>query len=108
MDHTADEFTAAYRQFITNTLKYRDSGTRFTNANGFPNCMFWDKFKYTQIAKVFGNDKNMTAFSYLYYFAPYVNPLGTNVCTFQLRRGTEKLEYTIRPEFHSEKTIELN
>ena len=108
MDHTADEFTAAYRQFITNTLKYRDSGTRFTNANGFPNCMFWDKFNYTQIAKTFANDKNITAFSYLYYFAPYVNPSGTNICTFQLRRGTEKLEYTIRPEFRSEKTIELN
>lgn len=110
MDHTADEFTAAYRQFITNTLKYRDSGTRFTNANGFPNCMFWDKFKYPQIAKIFETDKYMTAFSYLYFFAPYVNPEGTgaNVCILHLRRGTEKLEYIIRPELRSEKTIELN
>jgi len=110
MDHTADEFTAAYRQFITNTLKYRDSGTRFTNANGFPNCMFWDKFKYPQIAKIFETDKYMPAFSYLYFFAPYVNPEGTgaNVCILHLRRGTEKLEYIIRPELRSEKTIELN
>lgn len=108
MDHTADEFTSAYRQFITNTLKYRDSGTRFTNANGFPNCMFWDKFKYPQIAKVFENDKYMTAFSYLYFFTPYVNPDGTNVCILHLRRGTEKLEYIIRPQLRSEKTIELN
>lgn len=110
MDHTADEFTAAYRQFITNTLKYRDSGTRFTNANGFPNCMFWDKFKYPQIARVFENDKYMTGFSYLYFFAPYVNPEGAdaNVCILHLRRGTEKLEYIIRPQRRSEKTIELN
>ena len=50
----------------------------------------------------------MIVFSYFYYFALYVNPSGTNICTFQLRRGTEKLEYTIRPEFRSEKTIELN
>ena len=52
----------------------------------------------------------MPAAAYLYLSAPYPNPEGTgaNVCTLHLRRGTEKLEYIIRPELRSEKTIELN
>lgn len=108
MDYTPNEFTAAYHQFITNTLKFRDSKTRFTDANGFPNCMFWDTFKYTQIAKAFEREKHMTAFSYLYHFRPYVNPSKNSSCTFIIRRGTERLEIVLRPRLYSEKTIELN
>lgn len=108
MDYTPNEFTAAYHQFITNTLKFRDSKTRFTDANGFPNCMFWDTFKYTQIAKAFEREKHMTAFSYLYHFRPYVNPSKNSSCTFVIRRGTERLEIVLRPRLYSEKTIELN
>ena len=108
MDYTSNEFTAAYRQFITNTLKFRDSNTRFTDANGFPNCMFWDTFKYTQIAKTFEREKHMTAFSYIYHFRPYINPSKNSSCTFIIRRGNERLEMVIRPRMYSEKTIELN
>lgn len=108
MDYSPEEFTAAYRQFISNTLKFRDSNTRFTDANGFPNCMFWDTFKYTQIANAFERERHMTAFSYLYHFKPYVNPSKNSSCTFSIRRGTEKLEIILRPRLYSEKTIELN
>lgn len=107
-DFTSEEFTAAYRQFITNTLKFRDSSTRFTNANGFPNCMFWDTFKYTQIAKEFERSRLLTAFAYLYNFRPYVNTSKNTSCTFTVRRGSEKLEIVLRPRIYSEKTIELN
>lgn len=108
MDYSPEEFTAAYRQFITNTLKFRDRNTRFTDANGFPNCMFWDTFKYTQIANAFEREKHMAAFSYLYHFKPYVNPSKNSTCTFSIRRGTEKIEIILRPRLYSEKTIELN
>ena len=30
MNHTAEEFSAAYKGFITNTMKYRDPKTQFT------------------------------------------------------------------------------
>lgn len=40
MNHTAEEFSAAYKGFITNTMKYRDPKTQFTDANGFKRCMF--------------------------------------------------------------------
>ncbi|MDR1407835.1 MAG: DUF4136 domain-containing protein [Tannerella sp.] len=108
MDYTAPEFTAAYRQFITNTLKLRDPGTRFTDANGFDGCMFWDRTKYNQIAKAFANDNNMVAFSYLYAYQPFVNPTRSTSCTFGIRRGDERINTVVRPVFHSEKTIELN
>jgi hypothetical protein len=108
MDYTAPEFTAAYRQFITNTLKYRDEGTRFTDANGFAGRMFWDKFKYNQIAKDFAKDNNLTAFSYLYAFQPFINPARSTSCTFDIRRGDSRIRIVVRPVFYSEKTIELN
>jgi hypothetical protein len=109
MDHTAAEFTAAYHQFIAKTLKHRDKNTRFTDANGFPDCMYWDPAKATQITKAFENDKHyLTAFSYLYSFEPYINLLGSTSCTFVVRRNGEKMQFTLRPVFHSEKTIELN
>ena len=65
---------------------------------------------YPQVVKIFRTDKFMPAFSYLSFCAPYGKPEGTdaNVCILHLRRGTEKLEYIIRPELRSEKTIELN
>ncbi len=108
MDYSSDEFTAAYRTFISITIKYRDTKTRFTDANGFPNCMFWDTFKYPQIAKTINNDKYKTAFSYLYAFAPYINPERNSFVTFHIRRNGEKQQIVVRPTFYSEKTIELN
>jgi membrane-associated protease RseP (regulator of RpoE activity) len=108
MDHSSNEFTAAYRQFITNTLKFRDSETRFTDANGFPGCMFWDKLKYSNIAKAFDKKNYMTGFSYLYAFQPFINPLRSSLCTFDILRAGERIRIVVRPEFRSEKTIELN
>ncbi|MDR1336663.1 MAG: DUF4136 domain-containing protein [Tannerella sp.] len=109
MDHTAAEFTAAYHRFIATTLKHRDRGTRFTDAHGFPDCMYWDADKATRIAKAFDDDKHyMTAFSYLYAFEPYINRSGSTSCTFVVRRNGEKMHFTLRPVFQSEKTIELN
>lgn len=71
-------FSAAYKGFITNTMKYRDPKTQFTDANGFKRCMFWDTFKYSQVADAIQKPGNKTTYSYLYYYAPYINPSGNN------------------------------
>ena len=105
MDRTSEQFTAAYRRFIVNTLKLRDKETRFTDANGFPDCMFWDTYKYPQVVKAFNTKNNYTAFSYLFKYAPFINPAGNNTCSFKLRRNKEKLEYILRPEIRHEITI---
>lgn len=105
MDRTSQQLTSAYRQFLVNTLKLRDQNTRFIDANGFPDCMYWDEFKYPQIVKEFDNKKNLTVFSYLFKYAPFINPSGNNTCSFKLKRGKEKLEYILRPEIRSEITV---
>jgi hypothetical protein len=105
MDKTARQFTSAYRQFLVNTLKLRDADTRFVDANGFPDCMYWDKLKYPQVVREFNNKKNLTVFSYLFQYAPFINPAGNNTCSFKLRRGKEKLEFILRPEIRTENTL---
>ncbi|WP_080905949.1 PDZ domain-containing protein [Parabacteroides sp. Marseille-P3160] len=108
LDRTTEEYTSAYKQFITSTMKLRDKKTMFTDANGFTRCMFWDTFKYPQVAKTIQNPNNLTVFSYLYYFAPYVNPSGNNQITFTVQRGNGAEEIGIRPEVRKELTIEIN
>ncbi|MDR1381236.1 MAG: DUF4136 domain-containing protein [Tannerella sp.] len=105
MDRTSQQFTSAYRQFIFSTLKLRDESTRFADANGFPDCMYWDELKYPQVAKEFANRKKLTAFSYLFKYAPFINPAGNNTCTFRIRREKERLEFILRPEIRTENTI---
>lgn len=107
MDHSAEEFSSAYKKFITNTMPFRDPKTRFTDANGFTRCMLWDTFKYPQIADEIQNPNYLGAFSYLYNFAPYINPSGLNTCTFYIKRGKTKLEVIIRPTIRTESTVEI-
>jgi hypothetical protein len=107
MEFTSAEFTAAYKQFIKNTMPLRDESTTFTDANGFKQCMFWDKLKYPQVMDAIQNPYNKTAFAYLYKYAPYMSPSGANTVVLTIRRGKEKKEIVIRPTIHSEMTIEI-
>jgi hypothetical protein len=108
LNYTSDELTAAYKQFITNTMKYRDPKTIFTDTNGFQYCMYWYKPSYAQVADAVQNPRSKAPFSYLYKFAPYINPSGVNTCTFHIRRGKEKVELVVRPTVHEEVMIEIN
>jgi hypothetical protein len=107
LDISAEEASEFNKIFITNTMKYRDPQTRFTDANGFTRCMFWDPFKYTQIAAALKKAKEVAPFSYLYYFAPYINTSGTNACTFNIRRGKTKSEIVIRPSIRTELSVTI-
>ncbi|MDH6313848.1 hypothetical protein M2137_002639 [Parabacteroides sp. PFB2-10] len=107
MNHTAEELTGAYKRFITNTMNLRDPKTQFKDANGFEFCMYWDSFKYTQVANALQRSNAMAPFAYLYYFAPYINLSGNNACSFVLRRGKEKQEVLIRPTVRTDVTIEV-
>ncbi|OAV70224.1 hypothetical protein Barb4_01498 [Bacteroidales bacterium Barb4] len=107
MNHTAEEFSAAYKRFITQTMKYRDPKTLFTDANGFKRCMYWDTSKYAEVSDAVDEAAFISAFSYLYSFTPYMNQSGNNVCVFRIKRGREKMDVTIRPIVRSEITVEL-
>jgi hypothetical protein len=105
MNHTAEEYTAAYKNFIMNTLPLRDPKTLFADANGFRYCMYWDKLKYTQVMEALRNPRHLPVFAYLYKYEPYVNPSGINTCTFYIKRGKEKKEILIHPSKHTETTL---
>ena len=97
LEYSVDEFTAAYRQFIMNTMNFRDASTRFTDCNGFKRCMYWDTFQYPEVNKAIHNPNNLTAFAYLYYFAPYINPTSNNAISFDIKRKKERKRIIIRP-----------
>ncbi len=107
MDYTTDEYSAAYKAFITNTMKYRDPKTMFSDINGFTRCMFWNAFDYPQVADALQKPANRGGFSYLFYYAPYINPKGNNACTFDIKRGKNKLEVTVLPTIRRSLTVEL-
>ena len=96
-----------YKQFIFKTTPLRDPATQFTNAEGFTRCMYWDKFKYAQIFDEFRKAEYSTAFSYLFYFAPYINLSGTNIVNFSIARGKQKEEIRIKPVVYTEEIFEI-
>lgn len=107
MNHTAEEFTAGYKRFISQTMRYRDPKTIYTDANGFRYSMFWDTFQYPKVADAIQKNEYRSAFSYLYNYAPYISPSGTNTCTFNIVRGKNKMEVVIRPTIRAGVTVEI-
>jgi hypothetical protein len=105
LGRTAEEYTAAYKQFVMNTMSLRNPETLFTDANGFRFCMYWQEFSYIQVAEALRNPRNMGVFAYLYKFTPYVNPSGVNACTFHIRRGKEEMDIVVSPTIHTETTV---
>ncbi|MDR3061764.1 MAG: DUF4136 domain-containing protein [Dysgonamonadaceae bacterium] len=87
----------SYKQFIYKTMPLRDVHTVYTNSSGFTQCMFWDKFKYAQIADEFKKTDNATIYSYLFYFEPYIHLSGTNILTFDIKRGKERMSVKVTP-----------
>ena len=95
-----------YKQFVYKTLSFRDPSTQFTNADGFTRCMYWDKMKYSLIYDEFKKPEYSTTFSYLFYFATYINLPGTNIVIFNVKQGKQKEEIKIKPVIVSEEIFE--
>jgi hypothetical protein len=95
--------SVSYKQFIYKTMNLRDPKTVYTDANGFTQCMFWDKLKYAQVADEFKKPENATMYSYLFYFESYINLSTTNILTFDLWRGKEKISVKVTPVIRMER-----
>ncbi len=98
--------SSAYKQFIYKTMSLRDSKTTYTNASGFTQCMYWDVFNYAQIADIFKKPEYATTYSYLFYFEPYINLSGTNIITFDIKRGKQKISLKVTPVINTESSFE--
>lgn len=107
INYSTEELTEAYKQFIIQTAQYRDAKTMFTDINGFRQCMYWDKSKFVLVANAIRTPEHKAVFSYLYKFAPYVDPSAANACTFYIKRGNNKLEMMIRPTVRTETTVTI-
>jgi len=96
-DHSKGSLSEAYKQFISETMPYRDTSTKFTNAEGFSDCMFWNKVYYQDIVKEFSKSQYQTNFSYLYDFEKYVNSRGDNRILIEAWDGKQLRKFTIMP-----------
>jgi hypothetical protein len=95
-----------YKQFILKTMHLRDQKTQFTNADGFTRCMYWGKLNQAQIYDTFRKPEFSAAFSYLFYFEPYINLSGTNIVSFNIARGKHKSEIKVKPVIVEEEVFE--
>ncbi len=102
----SEDVSNSYKQFIFKTMNLRDNTTQFTNAEGFTKCMYWNKMQYAQVAEAFKKPENSTAYSYLFYFEPYINLSGTNIVTFSIQRNKQKMDIKVTPTIKTEKVFE--
>ena len=97
-NHDAKSLTASYRRFIAETMKYRDQATRYTDANGFQNAMYWDITHYNNVAKEINDKKRYrSGFSYLFNFNQYIDWNTPSTVNFEVERNGERLFFEIKP-----------
>jgi hypothetical protein len=98
--------TGKYKQFIYKTMHLRDPKTQYTDAGGFTECMLWDKLRYAEINREFLKSDYGTAFSYLFYFEPYINLSGSNIVGFLVERDKQRIEVKVNPVTVTEELFE--
>jgi hypothetical protein len=97
-DHPSSQsLTEGYRRFIAETLTYRDQNTKYTDSNGFKECMFWDVSNFHKVSEAISNKRYKAAFSYLFNFNQYIDwntPISINV---EVKRGEDYLNFAVNP-----------
>ncbi len=109
-DHTSSQsLTEGYRRFLAETMNLRDQNTRYTDSNGFTECMFWDISNYLAVSEAIANNRRYrAAFSYLFNFNQYIDwntPVSINI---ELLRGPEVLNFAVTPQITTSSHILVN
>lgn len=108
-NHTPQSLTESYRRFIAETMNLRDKNSRYTDASGFKECMFWDVANYPAIAESLSNNRRYkAAFSYLFNFNQYIDwktPLTINI---EVRRGDKTMNFAVMPRITTSSHIMVN
>ncbi|MDD4158460.1 MAG: PDZ domain-containing protein [Proteiniphilum sp.] len=96
---SSQSLTEGYRRFLAETIHLRDKNTRYTDSNGFRDCMFWDITNYHAVSEAIADSKRYkTAFSYLFGFNQYVDwntPLSINIA---VERNGEHMSFAVTPQ----------
>ncbi len=95
-DHTSQSLTEGYRRFLAETMNLRDKKTRYTDANGFKDCMFWDMANYYAIAQAISDSRRYkAAFSYLFNFNQYIDWYTPLIINIEVMRGDKVLNFAV-------------
>ena len=100
MSNNLKALTNSYRLFINETMNLRNPSTRYTDTNGYKDCMFWEVGEYNQVAKTLGKKSYQTAFSYLFNFNQYIDWNTPKTLSIDIDRNSEKLNFEVRPEVY--------
>lgn len=95
---TKENLSEGYKAFISETMVLRDQATRFTNAEGYTDCMYWSVGYYPEIAKELNKPKYSAYFSYLYDFEKYINTKDDNTIVIEAWDGMQNRIFRITPE----------
>lgn len=106
-NHSKETLSAGYKNFIAETMVLRDPTTRFANAEGFNECMFWNVGYYPEVIKEFNNPEYLTNFSYLYGFEKYINPKGDNRLTIEAWDGSHRRIFHVTPQIRQSVTVKI-
>lgn len=97
-EHSKENLSEGYKRFISETMVFRDQTTRFTNAEGFSDCMFWNVGYYPEISKEINKSQYISHFSYLYNFENYINNKSDNKITLEIWDGMQTRIFSITPD----------
>ena len=100
MNNDLKALTSSYRQFINDSMELRDKSTRYTDTNGYQDCMFWEVSEYNQVAKTLGKKSYQTAFSYLFNFNQYIDWDTPSTLSIDIERNRDKLNFDVKPEVY--------
>ena len=100
MSNNLKALTNSYRLFINETMSYRNPNTKYTDTNGYKDCMFWEVSEYNQVAKTLGKKSYQTAFSYLFNFNQYIDWDTPSSLSIDIERNRDKLNFDVKPEVY--------
>ncbi|MBK5720301.1 PDZ domain-containing protein [Dysgonomonas sp. Marseille-P4677] len=106
-EHSKESLSEGYKRFIYETMVFRDQSTRFTNAEGFTDCMFWNVGYYNDISKELNKSQYMSHFSYLYGFENYINSKNDNKIVLEVWDGMQTRIFSITPDIHKSVVIKI-
>ncbi|NDW17624.1 PDZ domain-containing protein [Dysgonomonas sp. 216] len=96
---TKDDVMEGYKRFIVETMKLRNPATQFTDANGYPNAMYWKHDKYGDVRKAFKKGIYAATMQYLYNFNAYVSQSNSsNSIIIEAKIDGKSKKFTIKPE----------
>ena len=105
LDNNLKGLTNSYRQFINETMDLRNENTRYTDTNGYKDCMFWEVGQYNQVSKILNKRSFQTAFTYLFNFNQYIDWETPRTLSIEIERDRVQMDFEIMPQVYKSAQI---